>query len=186
MWGLILGGWIRENAQGGFRWHVSGDIFSLEYAEWIAAVCMEAPEVRFWIYTRSFDDGSLLPLMDVSTCCGGNLAINLSCDRDNYELAKEVRDDWSHWVEFEVGVTPEHHEGPRLCYLTLDGMVPGDLPPGSVIFPDYQIRPKQFTTMSESPWWATLNTDQKAMVCPVDAWGKSEKNRCGPCRKCLE
>lgn len=184
-WIEIMASWIGQNAQGGFRWHVSGDVFSPEYARWIANICGAAAHVQFWIYTRSFGDEYLRPLMDVSMCCGGNLAVNLSCDRDNYEKAKEARDGFSHWVEGDPGFATAYHDGPRLCYLTLDGTVPDDLPEDSVIFPDYNLRPRQFATLMESPWWGTLTAPQKKMVCPVDAMGKAENRRCGPCDRCL-
>lgn len=182
-WVMLMAGWIREHAAGGFRWHVSGDVFSPEYAEWIADVCAEAPEVPFWIYTRSFGDAYLRPLVAQSVGAGGNLAVNLSCDRDNYiqAFAASVR---HRTPKFEDGVYAGN-EWLRLCYLTLDGTVPTDLPEGSVIFPDYNLRPRQFATLAESPWWGTLTPAQRAMVCPVDAHGKSEKNRCGPCTRCL-
>lgn len=183
-WIGIMAGWIRENAAGGFRWHVSGDVFSDTYAWWIHDVCRAAPEVPFWIYTRSFGDSYLCPLAEVSTVRGGNLSLNLSCDRDNYARAREAAIAWSGWDADDPGGA--HSIVPlRLCYLTLDGTVPDDLPEGSVIFPDYNLRPRQFATLAESPWWQTLTPAQRAMVCPVDAHGKSEKNRCGPCTRCL-
>ena len=74
-WAMRFAHWASQNAAGGFRWHVSGDVFSFEYAQWIADVCREAPNVKFWIYTRSFD--FLEPLEKVSTLRGGNLAVNL-------------------------------------------------------------------------------------------------------------
>jgi hypothetical protein len=189
-WVLIMADWIRRNAAGGFRWHVSGDVFSLEYAHWIADVCREAPDVPFWIYTRTFSEPILEALVAVATINGGNLAINLSCDRDNYEQARTAAERWA-WEE-----TDHLHEGHptfrfvpqrrlRLCYLTLDGSVPDSLGDGDVIFPDYALRPKQFATLAESPWWATLTQQQRGLVCPVDAHGKAENRRCGPCDRCL-
>jgi hypothetical protein len=51
------------------------------------------------------------------------------------------------------------------------------------------IRPRQFATLAESPWWQTLTPAQRATVCPVDAHNKSEKRRCGfeggRCNRCL-
>jgi hypothetical protein len=41
----VLGEWIRQHASGGFRWHVSGDVFSRLHAEWIAEVCCVAWDV---------------------------------------------------------------------------------------------------------------------------------------------
>jgi hypothetical protein len=163
-WASTVASYIRQSCQGGFRWHVSGDIFSTRYAEWIASIALQSEEVEHWIYTRSFP--YMEPLVGIK-----NLALNLSCDKDNYWLAKNYA----------------RAHNLRLCYLTTaDGDLPSDLPKGSVIFPDYALRPRQFKTFKESPWWAGLTVDQQRMTCPVDALGKSEAVRCGPCRKCIE
>ncbi len=167
---MHLAKWIRENCAGGFRWHVSGDLFSARYAEWVANVASEA-RVPQWIYTRSFP--YLEHLHTVSTKQGGPLEINLSCDQDNYWLARRFH---------------EQH-GYRLCYLTVDGTVPDDLPPSSVVFPDYSLRGaaglSPSTQRVTSKWFQSLGARERGMVCPVDFYGKSEKRRCGPCSKCL-
>lgn len=182
VWASEVAHWIDTNASGGFRWHVSGDIFSLEYAEWIAEVCRRSL-TRHWIYTRSFD--LVEPLTQVSTVHGGNLALNLSCDVDNYAAARETA---HHQDRGRYGADEWICDQPlRLCYLTTDGFVPDDLPADSVIFPDYQLRPRAYATLAESPWWQTLTPAQRGLVCPVDAMGKSEKRRCGldRCDRCL-
>lgn len=155
-----LATWITENAPHGFRWHVSGDVESTLHALWIAMVCAYSPDVRHWIYTRSFAH------LDCLRLAGPNLAINLSADADNYEQALAIVD-----------------EDPslRICYLSHDGTVPASLPPGSVIFPDYAYRGGVGT-----PWFDGLPAAQKKMVCPVDGLGKSEERRCGPCSKCID
>ena len=180
-WAFKVAEWITEHAPGGFRWHVSGDIFSMEYAEWIAKVVRRSPTVRHWIYTRSFP--YLEALVDVATEHGGNLAINLSCDRDNLWLARRAQ---------------ETHGVGRLCYLatgandtlpTAVGDAIASLPAlsdDSVIFPDYSLRPRQFATLAESPFWQALTPQQRGLVCPVDAHNKAENRRCGPCDRCLK
>ncbi len=172
-WAQLVAVWIEENAPEGFRWHVSGDIYSKAYAEWIAEVCRQSPNVRHWIYTRSFD--FLEPLVEVSTTHGGNLSINLSCDQDNYEAAKRASDGWP----------PQRL---RLNYLTVDGKVPDDLHADDVIFPDYQLRPKNTGSLADSDFWQGLTQFQRGLVCPVDSLGKSEKIRCGlnNCSRCLK
>lgn len=161
-----LADWIESNAQGGFRWHVSGDIISLGHAQWIALVARYA-RVPQWIYTRSFP--FLEPLLAVSTTRGGSLAINLSCDRDNHWLARRYA---------------EQH-GLRLCYLVDDSGVTPELPAGSVLFPDYGLRGRGLAEPTDGVWWQGLTDAQRKQVCPVDFFGKSEAMRCGPCRKCL-
>lgn len=153
-----LGDWIAENAKGGFRWHVSGDVESMRHAFWITDVCASSPDVRHWIYTRSFRWVDVLVEAP-------NLTVNLSADADNYEDAR--------WYAREYDL--------RLCYLSHDGYVPADLPTGSVIFPDYAFRGGVGT-----PWFDGLPAAQKKMVCPVDGLGKSEERRCGPCSKCID
>lgn len=146
-----LAEWINNNCTG-FRWHVSGDIFSRAYAFFIAEVCARTQGVFHWIYTRSMPGIRWLDLP--------NLAINISCDADNYQLAQEYAT-----------------ERTRLCYLSHDGKVPEDLPDGSVVFPDYSLR-------GNKDWLKTVQRDG-VIVCPVDFYGKSEKRRCGVCRRCL-
>lgn len=184
-WAMRVASWITMHAAGGFRWHVSGDVYSLEYANWIADVCRESPTVDHWIYTRSFD--FLAPLAEVSTLRGGNLAINLSCDVDNYEAACDAA---AHYGDVEyvwdLGVQRSILTRLRLCYLTVDGIVPNDLGTDDVIFPDYQLRPRQHATLAESPWWQSITQHQRGLVCPVDAHGKAENRRCGPCSRCLK
>lgn len=172
-WARRMGTYIAQNCQGDFRWHVSGDIFSLRYAQWIAQVCQASPNVRHWIYTRSF--GYVGPLLSAP-----NLTINLSCDAENYQDACV----WKARIESLHGAP---HTRPvrnvRLCYLTDDGEVPYDLPPDSVIFPDYAFRG---ATPEGKQWFAALSPDEKKKVCPVDYHGKSERRRCGPCDKCIK
>lgn len=163
-WARIMADWISENCPGGFRWHVSGDVFSRDYAYWIVEVCGLAPKVPFWIYTRSFQYAPILHL--ASTARGGNLAVNLSCDRDNYVSAMVTS------LQFNM----------RLCYLTRDGKVPDSMSRENVIFPDYALRGG---TLEGQEWFAGLTPHQKAMVCPVDYHGKAENRRCGPCARCL-
>lgn len=158
-WADVLGQWIEREAAGGFRWHVSGDVVSESHAEWIAEVCLASPSVRHWIYTRSFDQA--VCLTEIS-----NLALNLSCDADNYEQALRFRERF----------------GGRLCYLTTDGKVP-NLPVGSVIFPDYNLRVRDGNP--EPTWLDALPRHTRRGVCPVDLLGKTEQRRCGPCSMCL-
>lgn len=178
-WANLLGSWIAlMQPEPGFRWHVSGDIMSDDHARWIASVVLscgleaddhDLPRVRHWIYTRSFDH--VEALLPVAAHRGGDLAINLSVDQDNLGAALALR---------------AQHPGLRLCYLTVGGEVPLELGDDDVIFPDYALRPRQFATLAESPWWATLEPHQRGLVCPVDAHGKDERRRCGPCARCLK
>lgn len=165
-WAMLLAKWLTDNVSS-FRWHVSGDVFSLEYAQWIADVCAQSPTVKHWIYTRSFE--FLRPLAAVSTACGGNLALNLSADKDNGAAAASASIS-------RAGVVL------RICYLTSDGVVPEELVDGDVIFPDYALRGG---TERGREWFEELPAHQKKMVCPVDFHGKSEQRRCGPCDRCL-
>jgi len=159
-WAQEMGDWITENCNGYFRWHVSGDIFSAKYANFIRSVCLYSPDVQHWIYTRSFFIISKL-------CAIENLTVNLSADKDNYTHAKATSE------AFDC----------RICYLTTDGNVPDDLPDGSVIFPDYGLRGG---TEAGKLWFEGLSPQYKSFVCPVDFGGKSEKRRCGPCDRCIK
>lgn len=176
VWAHLLADWITDNAAAGFRWHVSGDITSELHAKWIAMVCDASPDVRHWIYTRSYP--YIGPLLEVA---GSNLALNLSCDRDNLWLARRFAD----------------KNGLRLAYMVAgdeprwvdDGelrkVVAPELPEGSVLFPDYALRGRDLDKPTDAPWWQSLTPAQRRQVCPVDFFGGSPSLRCGPCKKCL-
>lgn len=163
-----FGDWIARNVVD-FRWHVSGDIFSMRYAYWIYHAVLRSPGVRHWIYTRSFEYAR--PLLRLP-----NIAVNFSVDRDNYRAAMTWRNKFS---------ADPAYRTPRLCYLTVDGTVP-ELPTDSVIFPDYSLRLQPGEKPSDSEWWRGLTSTQKKMICPPDFRGKSAKRRCGPCDRCMK
>lgn len=178
MWASTLARWIRQNAAGGFRWHVSGDVFSAEYARWVSCVCALSPRVRHWVYTRSFDL--------VGDLGADNLAVNLSADRDNWEAAFECREDWP---GTRVCLMVTEDEAREYLDAGIIGSVGGaicerltSLREGDVIFPDYALRDG---TELGCEWFSRLPPRLKQMVCPVDRCGKSEERRCGPCPKCL-
>jgi hypothetical protein len=160
-WAAALATWINRRARGGFRWHVSGDVIGLDHAEWIRNVCRLTPGVTHWIYTRSF--WAIDSLIEAP-----NLVVNVSADRDNFVEAKSEA---------------EFHRL-RLCYLNTGELTP-DLPDGSVIFPDYQLRGRDMEKPTEHPWWQGLTQRERRMVCPVDFFGKSRSIRCAVCRRCL-
>ncbi|WPH58337.1 hypothetical protein SEA_SPELLY_274 [Streptomyces phage Spelly] len=66
----------KHNAPKLFRWHADGDIFSATYAEAIETVCLEFPDVHFWIYTRSFEYVGFITSIP-------NLSVYLSVDKEN-------------------------------------------------------------------------------------------------------
>lgn len=178
-WAMFFAAWLTNNVTS-FRWHVSGDVFDDAYAEWIADVCRESPKVEHWIYTRSFAHAA--PLVKVSTVFGGNLALNLSCDVDNYAEACAFRDAHIRCIPRAGFDNMGELHALRLCYYTRDGAVPDHLPSDSVIFPDYNLRA---AASGGPPWFAGLEGREKKMVCPVDYNGKAENRRCGPCDRCL-
>lgn len=151
--------YIKQNVTS-FRWHVSGDLFSVQHAIWVNNVSLAAPDVTFWIYTRSFE---LVPYLDAP-----NLVVNLSADASNIGRALAVQ---------------EAH-GLRICYMTNDGNIP-KLPRDSVVFPDYALRGRDLEEPTSAPWWQSLPQSSKKQVCPADFFGQTENTRCGPCRKCM-
>jgi hypothetical protein len=160
---LLLAAWIEEHAAHGFRWHVSGDVWDEPmHARWIVEVCKLAPAVDFWIYTRTL---AAVP----SLVTAFNLAVNVSADADNFADAHAVA----------------LANGARICYLnsSADDVNLAVLPPGSVIFPDYQFRTRDAS--GDPTWWNALAPEHKRMICPTDQWGQSEAARCGPCKKCF-
>lgn len=159
-----LARWIAEHCQGvGFRWHVSGDVFSDQYAWWVVTVALTSPEIQHWIYTRSLRS---IPVLVRAR----NLTVNVSADRDNFEEARAEAKIW----------------GLRLCYLAAGaGIVPPErLRAGDVIFPDYALRGRDRDDPTTAPWWGLLDPAQRRMVCPADFFGQSSRYRCGVCTKC--
>lgn len=154
--------WMIDNCPDGFRWHVSGDVFSKRHAEWIVAVAKGAKNVRQWIYTRS------LPFVG-DLIQAPNLVVNISGDAENYKLAKKI----------------SLQTGTRMCYMSRDGAVPEDLTDNDVIFPDYSLRGRELANPTDHQWWQGLSAKHRRMVCVADFFGQSEHHRCGPCGKCL-
>jgi Gene product 88 len=70
-----------------FRIHWDGDFFSRDYAMAWAQVIRETPDVRYWVYTRSFD--SNVNVIDILAGIP-NLTLYLSADKDNIDLANKV------------------------------------------------------------------------------------------------
>lgn len=89
-----------KNATYDFRIHWDGDFFSMDYAQAWANVIRGNKDIRFWVYTRSFDYGKLnvLPIFDGMAM--DNLSLYLSVDRDNMEQAKIARKEfpWALWA----------------------------------------------------------------------------------------
>lgn len=158
-----LGAWISEHCAGGFRWHVSGDVWHRDHAYWIADVCKASPDVGHWIYTRTLDAVGVLRLAH-------NLAVNVSADLENYADAKRTADTF----------------GARIAYMaTAPDDWPADLPRESIVFPDYPLRGRALLEPTEHPWWKSLTHAKRLQVCPADQFGQSEAHRCGPCNRCM-
>jgi hypothetical protein len=68
-----------------FRLHWSGDFFSEDYIIAWASVMKEFPQVRFWVYTRSYSHIDIAPLVDVK-----NLSLYLSIDPINYAAGLKI------------------------------------------------------------------------------------------------
>jgi hypothetical protein len=81
-----------------FRIHWDGDFFSFTYAEAWADVIRASPDIRFWVYTRSFDPATLDVLPALANLA--NLTVYLSVDPDNLVAAKEARrrQPWVRWA----------------------------------------------------------------------------------------
>jgi hypothetical protein len=157
-----LGEWISAHARGGFRWHVSGDVWHENHAAWIVKVCEIARDVPMWIYTRTL---AAVPTLVRAQ----NLAVNVSADRDNWILASTTARRWN----------------ARVCYMVTEGEPLPPLEPGDVIFPDYPLRGRYLAEPTRALWWLGLTHEQRRATCPADMWGQSEHHRCGPCNKCM-
>lgn len=158
-----LGEWIASNARGGFRWHVSGDVWNGDHAAWIVRVCQQSRDVNHWIYTRTL---SVVPILMRAK----NLAVNVSGDHDNYADARDCA----------------AQNGARLAYMATDNAVPSDLPPDSIVFPDYPLRGRELAAPTSHPFWQGIDRKTRLQVCPADFFGQSEEHRCGPCSRCMK
>ena len=120
--------WMRF---GIFRIHVSGEFFSLDYAEAWRLTCAEYEDAQFWSYTRSRESAVLTVLADVP-----NLRILLSCDRDNWEEMLAVSDDFPGFglTYYTVAETP-----PEAVYAR-GAEVPKGKALGLIVFPDRSVR----------------------------------------------
>lgn len=82
----------KRNASLDFRIHWDGDFFSRDYAMAWAEVIRYFPEVRFWVYTRSFTSECFV----IDILAGiDNLTVYLSADPVNIDLANKVAADYS-------------------------------------------------------------------------------------------
>lgn len=70
-----------------FRWHSDGDIFAAWYARAIRRVALLRPEVKMWIYTRSFRPGDSYLGALIGPARPENLHVFLSVDEFNVDDA---------------------------------------------------------------------------------------------------
>jgi hypothetical protein len=77
----------KRNAEMLFRIHWDGDFFSRTYASAWAYVIRRNPDIRFWVYTRSFVPGANVIdiLADIP-----NLSLYLSVDHENENWAPVI------------------------------------------------------------------------------------------------
>lgn len=89
-----------KNVTRDFRIHWDGDFFSTDYAQAWANVIAANQDIRFWVYTRSFDNGTLNVLPVFDSISRDNLSLYLSVDRDNLSAAKVARKEyaWAMWA----------------------------------------------------------------------------------------
>jgi hypothetical protein len=66
-----------------YRLHWAGDFFSEDYARAMVEACSTFPEIRFWVYTRSFD---FVPILVEAS----NLAVYLSLDPVNKDKGLKI------------------------------------------------------------------------------------------------
>lgn len=188
-----LGRWITEHASGGFRWHVSGDVWDTEHARWIAQVCYASPTVAHWIYTRTLE---AVPELVRAP----NLAVNVSADRDNADVAIAVaRANGARVTYMAVphmwarsGITEAicqkcgEIDSPERVVTDMPCMPRADLRDGDVVFPDYPLRGRDLVDPKPHAYWQNALLRLKIMTCPADYFGQSENVRCGLCDKCLK
>jgi hypothetical protein len=114
-----------------FRIHVSGDFFSAEYARAWSIACGKSPDRKFWTYTRIREVATLTELAGVS-----NLAITLSCDRDNWKHMPRLSRRFPSFglCYYSVGETP-----PSEVYAWGEA-VPARKTSGLIVFVDHACR----------------------------------------------
>lgn len=82
------------------RWHVSGDVFSPEYARQILKVAQDSPGTLMWMYTRSWSIPKIAEVLwEIAAC-------------ENFSLWLSADD--------ETGYPPHVPEGVRVAWMQTD------------------------------------------------------------------
>ena len=108
-----------------FRWFWDGDIPTPEFATAVRRVCQRFPQVKFWLYTRTFNA--------IRRLQADNLVVYLSVDKDNVKQARHTSKTYP-WVKLAftaeswaatealARAVPDQRRGPRCPELT--GKIP--------------------------------------------------------------
>lgn len=75
---------IQKKERTAFRWHVAGDLYSVEYAVKLAAVMLACPKLPMFIYTRTWRNENMRPVLRLMAGLP-NVQLWLSCDQDTGE-----------------------------------------------------------------------------------------------------
>lgn len=145
-----------------YRLHWSGDFFDMAYAEAAAAAMLKFPQLKFWVYTRSFSDEQLNVVSTLAKV--PNLALYLSLDPVNMVAGLDTYYTWL--------ADPKGFDNVQICYLS----------PGKVNdFPEqwYAARAK---TQKGDLW---TEKPIELSTCPVDIGKLPLESGCFKCQKCL-
>lgn len=93
-----------------FRWFWDGDIPTPEFATAVRRVCQRFPQIKFWLYTRTFNV--------IRRLQADNLVVYLSVDKDNVKEARRICKTYP-WVK--LAFTAESWEATAALARTFPG-----------------------------------------------------------------
>jgi hypothetical protein len=93
-----------------FRWFWDGDIPTPEFATAVRQVCKRFPQIKFWLYTRTFNV--------IRRLKADNLVVYLSVDKDNVKEARRMSKTYP-WVK--LAFTAESWEATAALARTFPG-----------------------------------------------------------------
>jgi hypothetical protein len=98
------------------RWMVSGDVYSVGFAKKLLAVVRRTPNVRHFLYTRSWRVASIRPVL-LALAAEPNCRVWFSCDRDSgtpFPVPPGVR---CAWMMADPSEAETHADHVAACHL---------------------------------------------------------------------
>ena len=142
-----------------FRWHWSGDLCNLRYAEAVVKAIKLTPGLKHWIYTRSFEFAELFKELP-------NVVVYLSLDPCNWRQGVDTY--------FRSGLYDNQRF--KMCFMakTKD--------PVNAVLLELKEHPESYGDADKIKAWADST---RVSTCPVDDHKLSLEYGCSKCRQCI-